>query len=492
MRVIVGQFAHETNTFSVQKADTEDFAKLFCYRGNEVAAKLGDTGSEIAGFLDVAGREGWSVIHTVATFANPSGPVTDRAWKELGGIILDAARAHKDVDGVLLALHGAMVTESHDDAEGQLLEELRAILGPDVPIVVTLDLHANVSDRMAAHADALVSYRTYPHVDMRERGREAAELMRRAIAGEVRPRTVVARRPQLLGVAGGRTDSGPMLDVLARARTLEAEPGVLSISVNAGFTKADIVDAGPSVTVTGDGDDPRWRTMAEELMDMVWATRADRGGRVFTPDEAAAHASGWTARAGRPLVIADAGDNPGGGGYGDSTSLLRALLAAGIQDAALGSIRDPEAVAAMAAAGVGAEVTLDVGGKVDPAFGGPPLRLTGRVMHVGPGDYVHEGPMWAGLEASFGRVAVLRTGGIDVMCATNLLQLLDRNAFRMAGIEPTERSILVVKSSQHFRAAFGPIAGEILVVDGGGLTTRDYTRMPFRKLRRPIFPLDMR
>ncbi|BBK33107.1 microcystin degradation protein MlrC [Stella humosa] len=491
MRVIVGQFCHETNTFSVQKADTEDFHKLFCYRGNEVRERLAGTSSEIAGFLDVADREGWSVIHTVATFANPSGKVTDRAWHELGGIILDAARANPDVDGVLLALHGAMVTDTHDDAEGQLLEELRGILGPSVPIAVTLDLHANVSDRMAAHASALVSYRTYPHVDMRECGRAAAELLRRAAAGEIHPVTVVARRPQLLGVAGGRTDTGPMLDVLARARVLEQEPGVLSISINAGFAKADIVDAGPAVTVTGDGDSPRWRAMAEELMDMVWASRAERAGAVLTPAEAAAQAAAWHGEAGRPLVIADTGDNPGGGAYGDSTSLLQALLEAGVRDVALGSIRDADAVAAMAAAGVGAEITVDIGGKVDPSFGGPPLRLTGRVMHVGPGDYVHEGPMWAGLAASLGQIAVLRTAGIDILCATNLLQLLDRNMFRIAGIEPVERRIVVVKSSQHFRAAFGPIAGEILVVDGGGLTTRDYTRMPFERLRRPIFPLDL-
>ncbi|MGE0719046.1 MAG: M81 family metallopeptidase [Alphaproteobacteria bacterium] len=487
MRVIIGQFAHETNTFSVQKADVEDFAKLFLHRGNAVEARLGGTNSEIAGFLDIAGQESWTVVHTLATFANPSGKVTDRAWAELGGVILDAARAHPDVDGVLLALHGAMVTESHDDAEGQLLEELRAILGPDVPIAVTLDLHANVSDRMAALASALVSYRTYPHVDMRERGREAALLLRRAMAGEVRPRTVVARRPQLIGVAGGRTDTGPMLDVLARARAMEAEPGVLSVSVNAGFAKADILDAGPTATVTGDGCDPRWRAMAEELMDMVWATRGGRGD-VLTPAAAAARAAAWTGPG--PLVIADAGDNPGGGGYGDSTSLLAALLEAGVTGVALGSIRDADAVTAMTAAGVGAEVTVDIGGKVDPAFGGPPLRLSGRVVHAGPGDYVHEGPMWAGLGASFGPIAVLRTAGIDVMVATNLLQLLDRNQFRIAGIEPAGRRVLVVKSSQHFRAAFGPIAGEILVVDGGGLTTRDFRRMTYRRLRRPIFPLD--
>ncbi|MCC7276632.1 MAG: M81 family metallopeptidase [Alphaproteobacteria bacterium] len=487
MRVIVGQFCHETNTFSVQKADVEDFAKLFCYRGDEVPARLRGTNSEIAGFLDVAEREGWAVRHTVATFANPSGPVTDRAWRELGGLILDAARA-APVDGVLLALHGAMVTESHDDAEGQLLEELRAIIGPAVPVAVTLDLHANVSDRMAAHASALVSYRTYPQVDMRERGREAAGLLRRAMAGEVRPTTVVARRPQLMGVAGGRTDTGPMLDVLARARAMEAEPGVLSVSVNAGFAKADILDAGPTATVTGDGDDPRWRAMAEELMDMVWATRNERG-RVLTPAEAAARAAAWTGPG--PLVIADGGDNPGGGAYGDSTSVLRALLDAGVADVALGSIRDAQAVAAMRAAGLGAEVTLDVGGKVDPSFGGPPLRLTGRVVHLGSGDFTHEGPMWAGLEASFGPTAVLRTAGVDVIVATNLLQLLDRNQFRVNGIEPADRRVLVVKSSQHFRAAFGPIAGEIIVADGGGLTTRDFTRMTYRRLRRPVFPLDL-
>ncbi|MGE0723150.1 MAG: M81 family metallopeptidase [Alphaproteobacteria bacterium] len=491
MRVIVGQFSHETNTFSVQKADTEDFAKLFCYRGNEVADKLRGTNSEIAGFLDVAEREHWSVTHTVATFANPSGRVTDRARRELGGIIVEAARADPGVDGVLLALHGAMVTESHDDAEGQLLEELRSVVGPKVPIAITLDLHANVSDAMVRHADIVCSYRTYPHVDMRERGVEAGDLLRRAMAGEIHPKTIVARRPMLTGMEGGRTDTGVMLDLLARARAYEREPGVHSISLNAGFAKADIVDAGPSVTVTGEGDHPRFRAIAEELMDRVWETRHSRSNPILSAEEAAAHAKAKPGGNGKPLVIADSADNPGGGAYGDSTNILKALLDAGVRDAAFGSIRDPQAVAILAKAGVGAEVTLDLGGKVDPSFGGPPLRLTGTVMHLGNGDFTHEGPMWAGLQASFGPTATFRVAGIDIVVATNLLQLLDRAQFKTNGIQPTERKVVVVKSSQHFRAAFGPIASEVLVTDAGGLTTRDFTRVTYRALRRPIYPLDL-
>jgi len=490
-RVILGQFMHETNTFSVQKADVEDFHKLFCYLGNEIPERLADTNSEMAGFLDVAAGAGWGVVHTVAAFANPCGHVTERAWTTLGGRILDAARSNPDIDGVLLGLHGAMVTERHDDAEGQLLEELRAILGPDVPIAVTLDLHANVSDRMARHANILCSYRTYPHVDMRERGREAGALLARAMAGEIRPRTVVARRAMLIGAEGGRTDRGVMLELLERARAFEQEPGVLAVSVNAGFSKADIVDAGPSVTVTGEGEDPRYTAMAETLMDRIWATRKSPMADFLAPEAAVARAKAAARPGGKPVVIADFADNPGAGAYGDATNLLKAMLDAGLDNAAFGSIRDPEAVAELARAGAGAEATVAVGGKVDPSFGGPPLTLTGTVVALTDGDFVHGGPMWTGLRASLGPSAVFRVGGVEILVASNLLQLLDRQMFLANGIDPESKSIVAVKSMQHFRGAFAPIASEILVCDTGALASPDLGRLPYRTLRRPIYPFDL-
>lgn len=486
--VVTGQFMHETNTFSVQPCDVEAFAKRFRFEGAEGLERARDANLETGGFMEVAAAEGWKLVPTVIASANPCGKVTDAAWEANAGRIVEGVRACPRVDGVLLGLHGAMVSESHDDAEGALVAEIRRIVGPDVPIAVTLDLHANVSDEMARDANILVSYKTYPHVDMRARGVDAARLLGRAMRGEIRPRVAIARRPLLSGVDGGRSDKGPMVAIHAAARRYEGEPGVLDVSVNAGFSAADIAFVGPTVTVTGDGDDPRFRAIAESLMDELWAARNTVTNVFLTPAEAAARAKAY--RGTKPLVIADFADNPGSGAYGDATALLRALIDAGVENAAFGSIRDAEAAAALIEAGVGADVTIDVGGKVDPRFGGPPLRLTGTVVHAGSGAFTYAGPMLAGIPSTLGPCAVLRTGGIDVLVATNLMQLLDLNMFRANGIEPTEKSVVVVKSKQHFRAAFEPIAGEVIVADSGALASPDLSRMPYVKARRPIHPLD--
>ncbi|MEX2648740.1 MAG: M81 family metallopeptidase, partial [Alphaproteobacteria bacterium] len=385
----------------------------------------------------------------------------------------------------------AMVTESDDDGEGRLLEELRAVVGPALPIVVTLDLHANVTDRMARHANALISYRTYPHTDMRERGREAAELTARAIRGEVRPRTAVARRAMIEGADHGRTGvDGPMVPLLARARAIERdEPGALSVSINGGFGDADIHDAGPSVTVVGDGDSLRWQALADELMDEVWRRRDEFSVEYLSPAEAVRRAKAAAGRAG-PGVVADYADNPGGGAYGDATGLLAAMVEARLDDAVFACLRDPEAVRAMHAAGAGASLTLDLGGKADARLGGGPLRLSGRVVSVSDGAFRYEGPMYTGGEGRMGPAAVFRAGGIDVVATTYNLQVLDQQMLKSQGIDPGARSIVAVKSMHHFRGAFAPIARAILVADCGGLTSPDYRKRPYRKLRRPIYPLD--
>ena len=232
-RVLLGDFNHETNTFSVQPADLKAFEQLFCVYAPDIEKKFRNTNFEMAGFIDCAEKFNWQTIHTIVASANPCGKVTDDAWDKLTGIILAAAREQGPFDGVLLSLHGAMVTESFDDAEGQLLSQIRQIVGPKIPIAITLDLHANVSPRMVEMANIICSYRTYPHIDMRDRGRQAGELLEQAMMGKISPRTVLARRPQLMGVNGGRSDEGPMVPMLEKARRYEKESGILCVSINA-------------------------------------------------------------------------------------------------------------------------------------------------------------------------------------------------------------------------------------------------------------------
>ncbi|WP_119421253.1 M81 family metallopeptidase [Desertibaculum subflavum] len=486
-RVLIASVMHETNTFSRLPTDLEAFRHRYLHRGEAVPANFRGTSTEIGGFLEIAAREGWQVAHPIAAAATPSGKVTGEAWAVLSGEIVEAARPRPD--GILLALHGAMVTETVDDAEGDLLERLRATVGNDVPIAITLDLHANVTDRMARLADIIIPYRTYPHVDQVERARQAAELVARAMAGEIRPQTVVARRPTLDGMDHGRTTSeGPMRALLARAAAFEREPGVLVVGLNAGFGWADIAEAGPSVTVTGDGNSPRWRAIADELMDEVWQTRTQSTATLLPVADAVARAR-QMGKPGKPAVLADTTDNPGGGGYGDATRLLAGMINAGLQNAAYCPITDPAAVAACRQAGLGARLSLAIGGQVDPAFG-PPLGVEGTVRFLGDGAFTFDGPMWKGLKGTMGEIAVLAVGGVEIVLASNRFQVTDPQHFLAAGIDPRAKSVIGLKSSQHFRAAYQPIASEVLLVNSGALTNPDYRMFTYRKLRRPIWPLD--
>jgi len=294
--VLIASIMHETNTFSRQPTGLEEYRRRYDHRGDAVPKAFRGTATEMGAFIAAADQHGWTLRHPIAAAATPAGKVTKAAWDELSGALL--AEVDDKVEGILLALHGAMVTESTDDAEGELLARIRQKIGPDVPIAITLDLHANVSDRMAEHANIIIAYRTYPHVDQFERGIQAAELVQRAMAGEIRPRTVVARRPTLDGLDHGRTTTpGPMTEMLERADRCEKEPGILVVSVHAGFGWADIRDAGPSVTVTGDGERPQFRAIAEELMDEVWRTRRQSSVTFYSVDEAIEVAESPTARA---------------------------------------------------------------------------------------------------------------------------------------------------------------------------------------------------
>jgi microcystin degradation protein MlrC len=488
--VLTGEFSHESNTFSTRLTDHAAFLDRYWYLGDEAAVERGDANTGIAGFLDVARPRGWKTIHTISTAASPAGPVTRDAFERVAEVIVNAARANKDrLDGILLSLHGAMVTDFCQDGEGELLERLRAVVGPDLPIGITLDPHANVTRKMCEYANIIVTYKTYPHVDMRDCARQAAEILHRTMAGEIKPTTLRVHRPMLEEVNGGRTDIGPMIDRIAKARAYEADPDVFAVSVNGAFGNADIAEVGPTVLITAQGDMDRHRLFAESIADDIWDRRFENLNRYHSVDEAAAICKAYK-KASSPIVVADYADNPGGGGYGDSTELLRALLDARVSDACFGPMVDGEAAVELHRSKVGDTVSVRLGGKTDPRFGGGPLDLTGTLMLLSDGSYVGDGPMAGGLKGSWGPTAVIRVDGIDILVASIPSQMLDLQQFRAFGIDPDQKSVVALKSMQHFRAAFEPIAGEVIVCDSGALCTPDLSKLPYANVPRPIFPLD--
>ena len=491
-RVLTARFMHETNTFSRVRTDMALIRRRDFHLGNEIPAAFCGTRSALGATFEAADKYGWTLVHPVSANPNPSGIVADAAFEEIAGLILAAAGTRPPIDGVLLHLHGAMVSEGHEDAEGELLARLRALLGAEAPIVATLDLHANVTQRMADNASALIAFRTYPHIDMYERAWQGAELLERAMRGEIRPATVIARRPMLHGLDWGRTQKGPMAELIARGEALESSGKALAVSICAGFALANIHDVGPSVTVTIDrlrGDAADGQAIAEDFMDHAWATRDYTTVHMLSVAEAVALAK--QGKPGdQPLVVADFTDNPGGGGYGDATSFLKGLVEAGVERVAFHAICDPQAVEDGMRAGIGAKVTLTLGGKTDPAMGGGPMTLEGEVVCLTNGKFIAWGPMGGGVERNYGPSMVFRTGGIDIVVITNNGQATDLGQFTSLGIDPTRYTTVAVKSMQHFRAAFEPIAREVALVFTGGLCQVDYKPELYDKVRRPIWPLD--
>ena len=487
-RILTAEISHETNTFNFRPTELENFHNRFLLAGPDAIAARGNANTELAGVLDCARRQDWEVNHVISAAAGPGGRVSDHAFDSLCAPLLEAAGTEQ-WDGVLLILHGAMVTASHDDGEGEILRRLRAIIGPDLPVAVTLDPHANVSPAMCDLAQILVSYTTYPHVDLRATGLRTTELLGRAIRGEIRPRTLRAHRPMLEEANGGRTDMGPMIERQAQARAAEARPGVYAISINGAFPCADIAEVGPTALITAETGMIGAQDIIEGIADDIWEHRNQPLNTYLTVTEAADIAASW-ANDGGPLIIADYADNPGSGAYGDATALLGAMLDHEITDACFGPLIDPQIAAQLQTENIGATVTVPLGGKTAPDYGGGPLEVTGTVIWRGDGMVTGSGPILGGLQRSFGPTAVLRVAGIDILIVSIAHQILDLQQFETFGINPRTTRVVALKSMQHFRAAFAPIAGRIIVCDSGALCTLNYRSLNYQNVPRPIYPLD--
>lgn len=495
MRIATGGIAQETNTFQHEPTTLDDFRRPgfgSVVRGQAIL-DLGGTGTVYGGVVPKARALGVELVPTLYAGVMPGGRVERAAFGPLRDEIVAGLRAALPVDGVLLVLHGAMALEDHDDAEGLLLADVRTVVGPDVPIVAPLDLHTNLSDEMVALADALVGYKEYPHVDMPETGARALEILVAAVRGEARPTMAHAHLPLIApnqAMVTTTTRHTPLKAAIDRAREIEREPGVLAATVLGGFPFADVPFAGVSTLVVADDDPDLARRRADELAAFCWERRADFAVRPTPVADAIARA--LAAPEGSVFVLADVADSGASGTAGDGTVILRGLIEAGARSAAVAQIRDPEAVAACVAAGVGATVDLTVGGKRD-GLHGPPLAVSGTVRLIHEGSFALAGPMGAGTRSSRGRTVVLELGGpggIELQLTELRGHPHDLNYFRAFGIEPTARRILVLKSAAHFRAAFEPIATEVIEVDAPGISSPDLTRFPYRNLRRPVFPLD--
>jgi microcystin degradation protein MlrC len=373
-----------------------------------------------------------------------------------------------------------MVAEHLDDGEGEILARVRKVIGKELPLVVSLDLHANVTPQMVEHADALIAYRTYPHIDMADTGRAAARYLALLLRSKTRFAKAFRQIPFLIPISWQCTNDEPCKNIYARLAALQSD-AVPTLSFAPGFPAADFPDCGPSVFAYGrtqaDAD-----AAADTIAALIVGHESDFDGRIFTPDEGVRHAMALAKQASKPIVIADTQDNPGAGGDSDTTGMLRALVRNGAVKAAIGVIVDPESARAAHAAGQGALVTLALGGK-SGISGDAPFEHNFVVEKLSDGKFLAPGPYFGGSMMNLGPSACLRAGGVRIVVGSRKAQLADQAMFRFVGIEPSEQSILVNKSSVHFRADFEPIAEKLIICAAPGAMPADTSTLPWTRLR---------
>jgi microcystin degradation protein MlrC len=498
MRLLIAMMKHETNTFSPVPTPLTRFGHgpgpLY---GEAAMAAFRGTGSGLGAYLDIALREKAEVVLPIAASAAPSRPVDDDAFEHIAGHICEAVvqgRKAGGFDGILLDLHGAMVTESHEDGEGELLRRIRA-LDATVPIAVAYDMHANLYPAMIENATVAAGYRTYPHIDTYETAKRAGDILVSAIRGEARPVMAWGNVPMLPHVMRQGSDDHPNKELQARCAAMN-EDGALIASLFTGFPHADIANAGLSAVVVTDGDRDLAERLRDELLDRAWVEREAFVYKIEPLAEALGRAKAMPApEAGEgPIVLLDHYDNCASGGTMDTTVVLGAILKAGLDNVAAFAIFDPDAVQQAIAAGIGAEITLSVGGKMTmPQIPGdsPALALSGTVKTISNGRFRNKGPMGRGVLSDMGPSVVIETGRVEVALISRHVEPSDLNCFLSLGIDPLQKRYVMLKSRVHWRAGLGKLAKAVVDCAGIGVCTSDYRQLTFKKVRRPIYPLDL-
>ncbi|MSQ11007.1 MAG: M81 family peptidase [Dehalococcoidia bacterium] len=488
MKLVIAQMKHETNTFSPVPTPLARFAagRKHPTEGRDAYDAHKGTGTGVGAFIDLAEQADAEVVIPIAANAAPSGPVEDAAYEYVAGRIVDAVAA--GCDAVLLDLHGAMITQSLDDGEGELLRRLRAV-NPRVPIAVALDMHTNLFPDMAARCTTLAGYQTYPHVDMYETALRAGKPLLAAVRGEVRPMVSSGHRPMLPHVMRQSSLDSPNRELQQRCREMERQ-GALAATVFVGFPHADIPYAGLSAVVVTDNDRRQAERWRDELLELAWSQREAFVYAVEPLQQSLARAAAMT---NGPIVLLDHYDNCASGGTMDTMTVLGGILDAALEDVVAFAVYDPAAVEAMKAAGLGATVTLDLGGKLDmPSIGlkGQPRRVTGAVARITDGLYTNEGPMGRGMLMDMGPTAVLDIGKVQIVVISRQVEPHDLACFKSLGIDPAAKRYVMLKSRVHWRAGLGGLAKAVVECAGTGVCTSDYSTLKFNRVRRPIFPLD--
>ena len=480
MRIAVGGIMHESNTFSPTPTPLQAFR---VQRGDKMLSWWRDTPHEVGGFIAGGERFEFELFPTLMAQATPGGMVTREAFEGLTQELLERLSAAPRLDGMLLALHGAMVSEAWADADGEVVRRVREQVGADFPLVVTHDFHANVSEQLVALSTALIIYKSYPHLDHYERGLQAASVIARTIRGEIRPVQALVKPPMLLNIVHQNTNLPPMDRVMEAVHSLEEEPTVVAANVAGGYQYADVAEVGPAAVVVTDAEPALARQGARRLADLLWATRERL--HFSLPDATqAVREAGASER--RPVILVDMGDNIGGGSSGDSTFILRELLRQGVAGWVV-VLADPEAAAACVRAGVGADLRLHVGGKRD-SLHGQPVEISGRVKCLHDGRYEesevrHDGQRYH----DQGLAALLEIGGPpDERASFLLLTSRRQTPFSLqqllsVGLQPARQRVLVVKAAIAWRAAYEAIAGAIIEVDTPGVTTVNPARFRYRR-----------
>lgn len=483
-RIAIGEISHETNTFC-PPTTLEMFQEYLWTHGEEITRRFRDTRTFLCGMHEAAERLGAVPVPTFAASTNPWGIITRDAYDAMLGELLGGIRQAMPLDGVCLALHGAGVADGISDLESAVLAAVREVVGPQMPIAVTLDLHGNTTPRMAELATGLFSVHEYPHTDMYERGQDAVEFLVRVLHGEIRPVTAVEVLPLLAVPAPAGLE--PVRSINALCHRWEAEPGMIACALMHGFPYSDIPEAGVTVVAVAERDPALARRAARAVAQETWARREGFVRRYPLPVEAVAEAlaaSGDHA----PVVINETSDNPGGGAPGDGTHLLRAMLESGVTESAFGMLYDPAVAEAAHRAGVGATIQVRLGGKHDRMHGDP-LDLEVYVKSLSDGKY-RLSALGRGVLADYGKAARLVCGGLDVIVASRRGQVLDPGPFLLHGIDVRTCRIVGLKSSAHFRAGYETLAARIITTDPPGLCSSNLAHFTFQNVRRPIYPLD--
>jgi microcystin degradation protein MlrC len=487
MRIAVGSFVQESHSFSPVPGSWEHFGPREVLRGVELLKQRTGTRSEIGGAIQIAQQHDLQLVPLLSALSTSSaGPILRTVFESLRDELVKRLLDAGPIDGLFLTLHGGMIAEGYEDASGEIIRALRTVVGPELPLICTLDLHANVTRQMTELATALIGYHTFPHVDLYETGQRGMSLLVKIVSGQCHPAMAMSKIPMILPGENGRTTHGPFAEVMNMVEALQQSPSILDASAFSVQPWLDVSEVGCSVVVIADGDRALAKAEADRLAQAFWERRAQFAVQLTPTIEAirlALHSNQ------HPFVFSDSADSPSSGAPGDSPAILQALLEVEPSQPCFLNIVDAPAVEQAIQVGVGQQVTFQVGARNAPQFYRP-IEITGTVKLIADGEFVHKGQGYQGIAFHRGRTVVIKSGWVSLVVSEHPAFQWDPEFYRSLGLEPRDAQIVVVKSPAAFRANYEPFAVEVLILDAPGVCSPDLNSFPFQHVRRPLYPLD--